>query len=250
MSSSTASPARRVPHASVALLAAAAFGCAAVGWAIEPAPLPPSAGAAAPTAEEIKANRWETAIFAGGCFWCMEKPFDSLDGVISTTSGYTAGDVEDPTYYQVSAGRTGHTEALKIVYDPKKLKYDTLLRMFWLNIDPFQKNGQFVDRGTQYRTAICYNSPEQKQAAEASSKAVQKRFDRHVFTEILPASAFYEAEDYHQDFYIKSPGRYNSYAANCGRIPRLNEIWGAEAGGALLLKEHGKKAAAEKQTAE
>ncbi|MEM9703638.1 MAG: peptide-methionine (S)-S-oxide reductase MsrA [Planctomycetota bacterium] len=235
----------RKPYASLAVLLAAGFGCVTVGWAFQPEPPPPGATAEAPSEQEIKEKKLEVAIFGGGCFWCLEKPFDKLEGVISTTSGYTAGNVKDPTYYQVSAGFTGHTEAMKIVFDPEKIDYETLLGMFWRNIDPFQVNGQFVDKGTQYRTAICYTTPEQKKIAEKTLKEVEKRFDRTVATELLPASEFYDAEDYHQNFYVKSPVRYNSYRAACGRDPRLKELWGDEAGGKKILEKHSKKAASE-----
>ena len=166
------------------------------------------------------------ATFAGGCFWCVEADFDKVDGVISTTSGYTGGRVTNPTYQQVSAGGTGHTEAVKIVYDPAKVSYEKLLDVFWHNHDPLAKNAQFCDHGEQYRAGIFYHDEEQRRLAEASRQAVQKRFKEPVQTEISPAGAFYMAEDYHQDFYQKNPVRYKFYRYNCGRDKRLEQLWG------------------------
>ena len=167
------------------------------------------------------------ATFAGGCFWCMEPPFDELNGVISTTSGYIGGKTKNPTYEQVSTGTTGHTEALQIVYDPKKITYDKLLEVFWRNIDPLAADGQFCDLGSQYRSGIFYHDGNQKSAAEKSKKAVQARFKQPVATEITAASIFYPAEDYHQDYYKKNPVRYKLYSHGCGRAQRLEEVWGA-----------------------
>jgi len=166
------------------------------------------------------------ATFAGGCFWCVEADFDKVDGVISTASGYTGGRVTNPTYQQVSAGGTGHTEAVKIVYDPAKVSYEKLLDVFWHNHDPLAKNAQFCDHGEQYRAGIFYHDEEQRRLAEASRQAVQKRFKEPVQTEISPAGAFYLAEDYHQDFYMKNPVRYKFYRYNCGRDKRLEQLWG------------------------
>jgi peptide-methionine (S)-S-oxide reductase len=167
------------------------------------------------------------ATFAGGCFWCMEPPFDELDGVISTTSGYIAGKTKNPTYEQVSSGTTGHTEALQVVYDPKKITYDKLLEVFWRNIDPLAANGQFCDLGSQYRSGIFYHDGNQKSAAEKSKKSIQTRFKQTVATEITAATVFYPAEDYHQDYYKKNPLRYKLYSHGCGRAQRLEEVWGA-----------------------
>jgi peptide-methionine (S)-S-oxide reductase len=169
-----------------------------------------------------------TALFAGGCFWCMEPPFEKLDGVLSVTSGYTAGGVLKPTYEQVSAGGTGHTEAIEIVYDPAKVTYERLLDVFWHNIDPLSANGQFCDRGSQYRSGIYYRGEEQKKAAEESLRKIMEsgRFKTKIVTEIKAASMFFPAEDYHQDFYKKNPTRYYSYRAGCGRDARLKELWG------------------------
>ena len=169
------------------------------------------------------------AIFAGGCFWCMEGPYDKLDGVISTTSGYTDGQVKNPTYKQVSSGNTGHTEAIKVVYDPDKISYEKLLDVFWVNIDPLTANAQFCDHGSQYRSGIYYKDEMQKKAALASVTRIQEKFDKPVVTEIDPASTFYPAEEYHQDYYLKNPVRYNYYRWRCGRDQRLKELWGDDA---------------------
>lgn len=171
------------------------------------------------------------ATFAGGCFWCMEGPFDKLDGVLSTTSGYTAGHVADPTYEQVSSGTTGHTEAVRIVYDPSKIGYERLLEVFWRNIDPLDGGGQFCDRGSQYRSGVYYHDEEQKALAEKSLAAVAERFDKPIATEIEALDRFYPAEDYHQNYYRENPFRYKFYRASCGRDNRLEELWGKEAGG-------------------
>lgn len=172
------------------------------------------------------------ATFAGGCFWCMEKPFEKLDGVISATSGYTDGVVPHPTYKQVSGGSTGHAEALRVVYDPKKISYDRLLEVYWHNVDPTQRDGQFCDRGTQYRTGIYTHGPDQQRAALASKAALSKAgtLPGPVVTEIKPATPFYAAEDYHQDFYKKEPGHYERYRRGCGRDRRLAQLWGEKAG--------------------
>ena len=168
------------------------------------------------------------ATFAGGCFWCMEPPFDKLPGVISTTSGYTGGQKPNPTYEEVSSGRTGHAEAVQVVYDPKKVSYEQLLDVFWHNIDPTVKNQQFCDVGSQYRTGIFYHDDEQKRLAEASKAALEKSkpFKAPIVTEITRASEFYPAEEYHQDFYLKNPVRYKFYRNGCGRDARLEQLWG------------------------
>ncbi|MEO7916947.1 MAG: peptide-methionine (S)-S-oxide reductase MsrA [Dokdonella sp.] len=169
-----------------------------------------------------------TAIFAGGCFWCMEHPFDELTGVISTTSGYTGGDKANPTYEQVSSGNTGHAEAVKVVYDPSKVGYAKLLDVFWHNIDPVATNGQFCDHGNQYRSEIFYADDEQKALAEVSKKKFENegKFSSPITTQIAAASTFYDAEDYHQDYYKTNPVRYKFYRYNCGRDQRLEEVWG------------------------
>ena len=166
------------------------------------------------------------ATFAGGCFWCMEPPYDELEGVISTISGYTGGTKTNPTYEQVSAGTTGHTEAVEITYDPKKISYEKLLDVFWRNIDPLTANAQFCDSGSQYRSAIFYHDQNQKTLAESSKKRLQSRFKQPIVTEISRASEFYPAEDYHQDYYKKNPIRYKIYRYGCGRDKRLQELWG------------------------
>lgn len=179
--------------------------------------------------EELeKGDRFQTALFAGGCFWCMEPPFDRLEGVVSTTSGYTGGHQTDPTYRQVSEGTTGHAEVVRIVFDPEKISYAQLLEVFWRNIDPTTADRQFCDHGSQYRTAIFYLDEGQRRLAEASKAAVEgtKPFDGPIVTEITAASAFYEAEEYHQDFYQKNPKRYKFYRFLCGRDQRLQELWG------------------------
>jgi len=171
---------------------------------------------------------YQTAIFAGGCFWCMEPPYDKLDGVISTTSGYTGGHKKDPSYKEVSRGATGHTEAIQIVYDPTRVSYEELLNEFWHNIDPTNASGQFCDRGSQYRSEIFYQNDEQKNLATQSKAALIeiKPFDAPVVTRITEASVFYPAEDYHQDYYQKNPVRYKFYRYGCGRDKRLEELWG------------------------
>jgi peptide-methionine (S)-S-oxide reductase len=168
------------------------------------------------------------ATFAGGCFWCMEPPFDKLDGVISTTSGYTGGKKDNPTYEEVSAGVTGHTEAVEIVYDPARVSYDKLLEVFWHNIDPTTANRQFCDVGTQYRTGVFYHDDEQKRLAEESKKRIETsgQLSTAIVTEITPATKFYAAEEYHQDYYRKNPIRYKYYRYGCGRDARLEELWG------------------------
>lgn len=166
----------------------------------------------------------EKATFAGGCFWCMEAAFDKIDGVASTTSGYTGGQKENPTYREVSSGETGHSEAVEVTYDPQKVSYEQLLAVFWRNIDPTVKDQQFCDVGNQYRTAIYYHSEEQKRLAELSKKDVEKRLGT-VQTEIVPASTFYTAEEYHQDFYQKNPERYQAYREGCGQDERLKNVW-------------------------
>lgn len=169
------------------------------------------------------------ATFAGGCFWCMEPPFDKLDGVISTISGYAGGKKKNPTYEEVSAGNTGHAEVVQITYDPKKITYEKLLEVFWHNVDPLTPNRQFCDIGSQYRTAIFYHDETQKRLAEESKKALAKRFKEPIVTEIVAASEFYPAEDYHQDYYTKNPLRYKYYRYSCGRDQRLEALWGPAA---------------------
>ena len=173
-------------------------------------------------------NTWEKATFAGGCFWCMQPFFDHTKGVKKTTVGYTGGNEADPTYGEVSSGATGHAEAIQIEYDPNEVSYEKLLDLYWHNIDPNQVNGQFVDEGTQYRTVIFYHNEEQKRIAERSkqSLAASGRFDKPIVTEILPATAFYPAEEYHQKYYLKSSLQYNMYHDNSGREEFEKKEWG------------------------
>lgn len=183
-----------------------------------------------PEAGPADSTELAQAVFAGGCFWCMEPPFDQLEGVVSTTSGYTGGDVEDPSYYQVSAGTTGHLEAVRVTYDPQQVSYGELLSVFWRNIDPLDGNGQFCDKGSQYRSAIFVSDEAERMAAERSKQtlAEQPRFDGGVATKIRAAQPFYPAEEYHQDYYLKHPVRYKVYRFGCGRDQRLTELWGAQ----------------------
>jgi peptide-methionine (S)-S-oxide reductase len=165
------------------------------------------------------------ATFAGGCFWCMEPPFERLKGVVSVTSGYTGGRKAAPTYEEVSSGMTGHQESVEVLYDPRQVSYAKLLDVFWHNVDPTNNQGQFCDEGGQYRTAIFYHDADQKRLAEASKAALEKRMK--VYTDIRPAGPFYAAEEYHQDYYKKNPIRYKFYRLNCGRDHRLEQVWGA-----------------------
>ncbi len=169
-----------------------------------------------------------TATFAGGCFWCVEEAFEKVDGVVEAISGYTGGRVAEPSYQQVSAGSTGHTEAVEVSYDPATVSYEELLSVFWRNIDPTTPNRQFCDIGSQYRAGIFYHDDQQQRLAQASLREVEKSkpFDAPIVTEITSASQFYAAEEYHQDYYKKNPVRYNFYKWSCGRAQRLEELWG------------------------
>ena len=189
--------------------------------------LPGSAAAQVAKAAPLPAGS-AAAIFAGGCFWCMEPPFDKLDGVFSTTSGYIGGKKDYPTYEQIGTGRTGHTEAVQVVYDPQRVSYARLLEVFWRNIDPTVRNAQFCDHGPQYRSGIFYLDEEQKRLAKASRAGIEKSkpFKGEIVTEITRAGTFWPAEDYHQDYYLKNPLRYKYYRAGCGRDARLTELWG------------------------
>ena len=171
------------------------------------------------------------ATFAGGCFWCMEPPYDKLPGVTATISGYTGGRKVNPTYEEVGSGLTGHTEAVQVVYDPAKVTYEKLLEVFWVNIDPTVKDRQFCDGGSQYRTGIFFHDEAQRKAAEASKAAIEKSkpFKEPIVTPIEMASAFYPAEDYHQDYYKKNPVKYQLYRSGCGRDARLKQLWGDRA---------------------
>jgi len=172
-------------------------------------------------------NEYDTATFAGGCFWCMEPPFESLDGVVNVTAGYTGGKEENPTYESVSSGTTGHYEAIQITYDPEKISYKQLLDVYWRQIDPTDTGGQFSDRGTQYRTAIFYHTDKQRELAEKSKRSLENsgKFDKPVATQILPYTEFYAAEDYHQDYYRSMPDRYAYYKQGSGREDYLKKTW-------------------------
>ncbi|GAA4853261.1 peptide-methionine (S)-S-oxide reductase MsrA [Luteimonas vadosa] len=227
------------PAATALLMLAAMTACAQ-----QPPPAQPAVREAAPRtvavaqdtrpepnpAQPAAAKSGEgVAIFAGGCFWCMEPPFDKLPGVISTTSGYTGGHTENPTYEQTTAGNTGHTEAVQVRYDPTKVDYQTLLDVFWRNIDPFAVDRQFCDAGSQYRSGIFPMDAGQRRLAEASKQKVAQRFEgQAIATEITDATAFWPAEKYHQDYYLKNPVRYKFYRFNCGRDARLDQIWGKQ----------------------
>jgi len=199
------------------LLCIAALTFSAAGLAAAQAQ--PSPGAKPATAR---------ATFAGGCFWCMEEAYDKVPGVIATVSGYMGGHSKNPTYEQIGTGRTGHAEVVQVEYDPAKVTYAKLLEVFWRNIDPTQKNAQFCDQGSQYRSGIFYQDGEQKRLAEASRLALQKNkpFRGEIVTEIAQASQFYAAEDYHQDYHLKNPARYKFYKSGCGREARLQQLWG------------------------
>jgi len=191
---------------------------------------PRESEAKAATANPVDPKDLATATFAGGCFWCMEPPFEKLVGVVSVRSGYTGGHKLDPTYEEVSAGETGHAEAVQAVYDSTQISYEQLLYVFWRNIDPLAANRQFCDSGMQYRSAIFHHHEEQKRLAEGSKMKLEqtRKFDRPIVTEIAAAGKFYPAEEYHQDFYKKNSFHYKTYRAGCGRDRRLKELWGDE----------------------
>jgi peptide-methionine (S)-S-oxide reductase len=188
-----------------------------------------SSGLSLGLSAEQKAQ-YEKAIFAGGCFWCMEPPFDKLDGVVETLSGYAGGKEDNPTYKQVSRGKTGHAEVVQITYDPSKVSYEKLLQVFWVNVDPLDDGGQFCDRGAHYRTGIFPLNDQQRIAAEKSIKELNAsgRLPQDVVTEIELGATFYAAEDYHQNYYQRNPIRYKFYRNGCRRDLRLDEVWGAE----------------------
>jgi peptide-methionine (S)-S-oxide reductase len=185
----------------------------------------------APQATRAAETRTARAIFAGGCFWCMDSPYTGLPGVLSVTAGYAGGTVANPSYDMVSMGVTGHAESVQIVYDPARITYERLLDVYWRNVDPFAKNSQFCDYGSQYRTVIFYANEDEHRLVLASKARVEKRFGRPPVTEVVAAGAFYPAEEYHQGFCRKNPGRYQAYRIGCGRDQRLKELWGDEAGG-------------------
>lgn len=180
-----------------------------------------------PVGMAAQAQDLTKATFAGGCFWCMEKPFDVIDGVVSTTSGYTGGTKVNPTYKQVSSGRTGHAESVQVEFDPSKVSYEALLDVFWRNVDPLDGGGQFCDRGDQYRTSIFYHSDEQKTLAEQSKAKLDdsRKFAKPIVTEVVAAETFYPAEDYHQNYYQTNANRYKFYRYSCGRDQRLANLW-------------------------
>ena len=181
----------------------------------------------------------QMAIFAGGCFWCVEAAFEKLDGVSEVISGYTGGRAEQRSYKQVSKGGTGHYEAVEVVYDPQRMSYDQLLEAFWKNIDPYDDTGQFCDKGDQYRAAIFFRGAEQQEAAEASKHALEisGALTQPIATQILPAQRFWPAEDYHQDYYKKNPIRYRFYRTACGRDRRLNDVWSEIDVASVLAKQ-------------
>lgn len=184
----------------------------------------------APAPAATAAGNKATAIFAAGCFWCVESDFDKVEGVLETTSGYAGGKTENPTYEDVGSGQTGHAEALQVTYDPSKVTYEKLLDYYWRHVDLVDGGGQFCDRGNQYRPAIFTNSEDQKKLAEASKAALEKsgKFKKPIAVQIAPVGVFTAAEDYHQDYYKKNPVRYKFYRAGCGRDARLEQLWGAE----------------------
>ncbi len=183
----------------------------------------------APSPAGPPARKLMKATFAGGCFWCMEPPFEALEGVVSVTSGYTGGTKQKPTYEEVSSGTTGHAESVQILYDPVRISYEKLLDVFWHNVDPTDATGQFCDHGNQYRPAIFFHDEEQKRLAEASRAALEKskRFSGEIAVAVVPASTFWPAEEYHQKYHSKNPIRYKYYRSRCGRDDRLAELWGA-----------------------
>ncbi len=180
-------------------------------------------------ANGASAQELKKAVFAGGCFWCVESDFDKVPGVVSTISGYTGGKTDDPTYRQVTAGGTGHYEAVEITYDPAKVSYEMLLAAFWRSVDPTDEGGQFCDRGQSYATAVFVANEKERARAEASRKAAQTIVDKPIVTPILAAGPFYAAEDYHQDYYKNNPLRYRYYRFSCGRNRRVKELWGEHA---------------------
>ena len=188
-----------------------------------------AACARAPTSMSVIPPGAKVATFAGGCFWCMEPPFDAIEGVIATTPGYAGGNTRHPSYEDVASGRTGHAEVVRIIYDPRRVTYQRLLEVFWRNVDPTTRDRQFCDTGTPYRSAIFHHDPEQRRLAEASRAALEtsKPFKDPIVTEIVPVGEFWPAEEEHQDYYLKNGFRYELYRLLCGRDTRLKELWGA-----------------------
>jgi peptide-methionine (S)-S-oxide reductase len=223
LAATTARVATAAVLATTAVLATIALLALTATVAAEPEPTAAAQSPAEP------ADGPATATLAGGCFWCVEEAFEEIEGVKSVTSGYTGGSVANPTYEQVGEGATGHFEAVQIVFDPKRVSYEKLLDVFWHNVDPTDAQGQFCDKGPQYRSAIFVADDEQRRIAEASKRAIDEsgRFPGKVATEIRPAGPFYPAEEYHQDYAEKNPIRYRFYRTGCGRDARLREVWGA-----------------------
>lgn len=184
----------------------------------------------ADTGRQIENEGLDIATFAGGCFWCLQPSYDKLPGVKKTVVGYTGGHVENPSYEQIGTGTTGHVEAIRVLYDPKQISFDALVEEFWRNIDPTQADGQFADRGPQYQTAIFYHDDAQKRSAQRATEqlAATKKFSRPIATKILPASEFYLAEEYHQDYYKKNSTHYNLYKIGSGRADFIKQVWGKE----------------------
>ena len=222
----------------IALSLAACTSATAEAPSTQPAVVKPAgsaapAGAAAPDLEaRVAAGTLKAAVFAGGCFWCMEGPFERAPGVLSVVSGYAGGSEPNPTYEQVAGGRTGHAEVVRVVYDPARTTFAALLEVYWHNVDPTQRDGQFCDEGRQYRTAVFFSDDAERAAATASKAALEAAgtLPGPIVTEIVPATPFYAAEGYHQDFYRTNPTRYAMYRAGCGRDRRLQALWGASAG--------------------
>ncbi|WP_339929041.1 peptide-methionine (S)-S-oxide reductase MsrA [uncultured Brevundimonas sp.] len=185
-----------------------------------------TACAGSETRERLRPEMTATAVFAAGCFWCAEQAFEQTPGVVEAVSGYTGGTTNNPTYEQVTRGGTGHYEAVRVVYDPTVIGYEQLLDVFWKNVDPFDATGQFCDKGPSYRGAIFPATPEETAAAEASKQAVARQFNRAVEVRIVPSARFYDAETYHQDYYLKNPQTYAFYKWRCGRAQRLEAVWG------------------------
>jgi peptide-methionine (S)-S-oxide reductase len=208
-----------------AVLAAAAFATASTGGA---APIAGRAGRIPPPSAKPAVHAPALATFAGGCFWCMETAFEGMPGVLSVTSGFSGGPEKNPTYKDVSAGKTHHMESVQVEYDPQRTSYAKLLTIYWHNIDPTQGDGQFCDHGAQYRSAIFYRSPEEHRLAQISERAAaaEIRVKKPFVTQIVPFTAFWAAEEYHQDYYRKNPADYHAYRSGCGRDRRLKEIWG------------------------
>jgi len=224
-------------HASLVLVLAACTSATAEAPGTQQAPTAgaePSAASGAPAVLEarVASGALKAAVFAGGCFWCMEGPFERVPGVLSVVSGYAGGAETNPTYEQVANGRTGHAEAVRVIYDPARAPYTALLEVYWHNVDPTQRDGQFCDEGRQYRTALFFADEAEREAIGASKARLEAAgtLPGPIVTEVVPATPFYPAEAYHQDFYRTNPTRYTMYRAGCGRDRRLQALWGPAAG--------------------